>query len=122
MAFPVTTAGTFTCAHQGVRVLTSAEPKLTVDGKAVLFFTEAAPAPPVTYLGCTFPQGAPPTPCRTTSAPEPNQGAAKRLTVGGAPVLLDALRATTENPPFAPPPDPAKTVTVAAGQEKLTAS
>lgn len=120
MAFPVTISGTFTCAHQGVRTLTSAEAKLTVKGKAVLFFSEATATVP--YAGCVFPQGGPPKPCQTTSAPEPNPGAARSLTVGGAPVLLDALHATTENPPFTPPPDPAKTVGVAAGQDKLTAS
>lgn len=120
MAFPVTIAGTFTCSHQGVRPLTSVEAKLTVKGKAVLLFSEAAAT--VLYAGCAFPPGGPPKPCQTTSAPGPNPGAAKSLTVGGAPVLLDALHATTENPPSAPPPDPTKTVTVAAGQDKLTAS
>jgi hypothetical protein len=120
MAFPVTTAGTFTCAHQGVRPPVTTEPKLTVGRRAVLLFSDAAA--PAVYAGCVFPQGAPPVPCKTTSAPEPNGGLARRLTVGGAPVLLDALDATTENAPFTPPPDPAKTVTVDAGQAKLTAS
>ncbi|WP_033262866.1 hypothetical protein [Amycolatopsis vancoresmycina] len=120
MAFPVTISGTFTCAHQGVRPAPAGDAKLTVGRKPVLLFSQAAAT--ATYLGCVFPQGAPPTPCKTTSAPAPNPGAARLLTAGGAPVLLDALRATTENAPFTPPPDPAKTVTVDAGQDKLTAS
>lgn len=120
MAFPVTISGRFTCAHQGVRPAPPSDAKLTVGRKPVLLFSQAAA--PATYLGCVFPPGSPPTPCKTTSAPEPNPGAARLLTVGGAPVLLDALHATTENPPTTPPPDPAKTVTVDAGQTQLSAS
>jgi len=121
MAFPVTIAGTFTCAHQGIRTPATGEAKLTVGTQAVLLFADAAA--PATYVGCTFPPGAPPTPCKTTSpAAAPNPGSAGKLTVDGHPVLLDALHAATENPPFTPPPDPANTVTVAAGQDKLTAS
>lgn len=120
MAFPVTIAGEFTCSHSGVRTPATTEGKLTVGKKAVLLFSDSTTAGP--YAGCSFPQGGPPKPCRTTSAPEPNAGAARKLTVDSAPVLLDSLLATTENPPFTPPPDPAKTVAVAAGQDKLTAS
>jgi hypothetical protein len=122
MAFPVTIAGEFTCSHSGVRTPATTEAKLTVGKKAVLLFADAA-ATAAPYAGCSFPQGGPPKPCQTTSpAAAPNPGLAGKLTVDSAPVLLDSLRATTENPPFTPPPDPAKTVAVAAGQDKLTAS
>lgn len=111
MAAPVTTAGSFTCAHGGTRTPTSTT-KLTVRGQPVLLFSAAAQAAP--YVGCAFVVGGANKPCQTTTATAPNPGAATALTVGGAPVLLDGLVATTENPP--------QTVTVAAGQTKLTAS
>ncbi|MGW5714788.1 hypothetical protein ACWEVP_01375 [Amycolatopsis sp. NPDC003865] len=121
MAFPVTIAGEFTCSHAGVRTPATTEAKLTVGKQAVLLFSDAAT--PAAYVGCSFPQGGPPKPCQTTSpAAAPNPGSARKLTVDGHPVLLDALHAATENPPSTPPPDPANTVTVAAGQDKLTAS
>ncbi|MEV4050140.1 hypothetical protein AB0J55_03040 [Amycolatopsis sp. NPDC049688] len=121
MAFPVTSSGTFTCAHHGVRPAPAGDARLTVRGQPVLLFSQAAATAP--YVNCGFPPGGPPSPCRTTTpAPAPNPGVARRLTVGTAAVLLDTLHATTENPPSEQPPDPTKTVTVDAGQDKLTAS
>lgn len=119
MAAPVTTAGSLTCAHGGLRPLGS-QARLTVEREPVLLFSSLDDS--LTYVGCVF--GSPPgsKPCQVTTAPRPNPGASSLLTVGGAPVLLDALGATTENPPATPPPDPTKTVSVDAGQHKLTAS
>lgn len=109
-AFPVTIAGSVTCAHPpGAATLTSAA-KLTVLGKPVLPFSAAANLGPYTNCAASSPPGV----CVSTVVLPPNPGESSRLTVGGAPVLLDALQATSA--PAATP------VTVAAGQTVLTAS
>lgn len=117
---PVTTAGSLTCSHGGQRVLSSGT-KLTVRGAPVLLFSVAASALDV-YVNCPFPPGGPPSPCHQTILDTPDSGSATRLTVHGDPVLLSDLRATTENPPTDPSKKGDRHVTVAAGQNKLTAS
>jgi hypothetical protein len=118
MAAAVTVEGSITCSHGGSPALRS-KAKLTVNGKAVLPFEAVAELK--VYVRCTFPPSGPPKPCRQTVAVTPNAGSSLVLTVGGLPVLLDALVATTDNPPA----DPASpNVTVSSGQvpPKLTAS
>lgn len=114
MADVVTIAGSMTCSHQGSLSLTSAA-KLRVDGKPVVVYADVPSFTP--FTGCTFPStssGAPP----CSNAVPISQGHALKLTAGVKPVLLDNLRAGTNNPP----PPPAASVTVVAGQAKLTAS
>jgi hypothetical protein len=113
MAGVVTTAGSLTCADHGSPTLTSAA-KLTVAGKPVVLYSAVPTFTP--WTGCTFQASGSPKPC-TAAAPIAN-GAAAKLTAGSQPVLLDNLQAGTDNPP--PPPTPS--VTVVAGQTKLTAS
>ena len=111
-AHPVTESGSLTCSHAGVRALTGAGvAKLTVGGAKVVLLS-AGPGPG-TYVGCLFkPDGS--APCTTTTL-VPGETTA-RLTVGSKPVLLDSasLQAGT--------PAPATSVTISAGQTKLTTS
>jgi hypothetical protein len=114
MAAAITTDGTFTCANQGKQKLSSTA-KLTVDGKSVLPFSALDDLG--LYTGCTFLLGNTNDPCNQTTVVSGGKAAALR--VGGKPVLTDSLRATsgTTNREGAFTP-----VTVAAGQNKLTAS
>jgi hypothetical protein len=108
MAFPVTTDGSVTCAHDGTVTL-AGDKRLTVNHQQVVPF----PAPPFgPYAGCG--ESTPPGPCASTVPSSPDSGRSGRLTVGGAPVLLSSLQATS-----APAGTP---VTVSAGQTVLTAS
>jgi len=113
VAAVVTTAGSLTCAHAGKPSLHSAA-KLTVSQQKVLLYAD------VPTMGampdCTFSTASGPKPC-TTIAPIA-QGSSSKLTAGHQPVLLQDLKAGTDNPP----PPPAPSVTVVAGQPKLTAS
>jgi hypothetical protein len=119
MAGVVTSAGSVTCNHGGKAPLSSTA-KLTVADEPVLPFSAVATLGP--YAKCQFTVSGNPKPCTTTTATAPNPGQAGKLTVGGAAVLLDALVATTDNPPTnLPLENPPSTVTAAAGQTKLTA-
>lgn len=122
MGKAVTIKGSFACAHSGTAKLADApvpvtDKRLTVSGDAVALFPGVGNVGP--YNGCKLNPPPPPPPCLATAlaeAPPPNPGQSGRLTVGGAPVLLDSLTADSL---------PAKTpVTVDAGQAKalLTAS
>lgn len=120
MASVVTTNGSLTCSHpaltpppaNGSAVLTSSA-KLTVAQAEVLVYGDVA-----TYAWnpCQFQVSGAAKPC--TKAVPIAQGTASKLTVGQQPVLLDDLQAGTDNPP----PPPAPSVTVQAGQGKLSAS
>jgi hypothetical protein len=114
MAAVVTTAGSLTCANQGQPALSSPA-RLTVDGKPVLLFSAVSGLS--LYAGCTFPLGNMIDPCDETSVVA--GGKAAVLTVGGEPVLIDSVQATSgtkkRQGAFTP-------VTVAAGQNKLTVS
>ncbi|MFL6139703.1 MAG: hypothetical protein ACJ74O_18170 [Frankiaceae bacterium] len=113
MAGVVTTAGSLTCAHQGKPALTSAA-KLTVARKPVVLYSAVPTFKP--WTPCNFQVSGSPKPC--TAAAPIAKGSATKLTAGMQPVLLDDLQAGTDNPP----PPPAPSVTVVAGQAKLTAS
>jgi hypothetical protein len=113
MAAVVTTAGSLTCADQGTPTLTSSA-KLTVGGRPVVVYGDVPTFTP--WTGCKFQVSGSPKPC-TVATPFAN-GAAAKLTAGSRPVLLDNLQAATDNPP----PPPTASVTVVAGQSKLTAS
>jgi hypothetical protein len=119
MAAPVTVAGSVTCGHPASKpppdhgsAALSSTAKLTVDRKPVLLFSEVAGLGP--YVGCSFQAGTVLGPCTVTTPV--SGGSSAKLTVANAPVLLDDLVATSQNPP------PPATVTVSAGQTKLTAS
>jgi hypothetical protein len=109
-AFPVTTDGSVTCAHPPGKATLTSDAKLTVKHQPVLVFSAAAKLGP--YEGCTA--SSPPGVCASTVVLLPNPGRSRLLTVGGEPVLLAALQATSA--PAATP------VTVSAGQTVLTAS
>lgn len=108
MAGVVTVAGQLSCADNGKPTLTSSA-KLTVSGQAVLLYSTVPQLTP--WSGCTFTAGNSPKPC--TVANPVSQGQAGKLTAGSQPVLLDNLTAQTDN---------LSSVTVTAGQQKLTAS
>lgn len=107
MAYPVTTAGSFTCANSGLAALAS-QAKLTVENNPVMPFPAVKGLGP--YQGCTYQSG----PCTTTTWV--SDGSAAKLTVGAVPVLLGSVKATAGNPA------PAANVIVTAGQTKLTTS
>lgn len=109
----VTTAGSLTCADHGSPTLTSSA-KLTVSGSPAVLYAGVPAFTP--WTGCTFQVSGSRRPC-TAAAPISN-GQAAKLTAGSQPVLLSDLKAGTDNPP----PPPAPSVTVVAGQSKLTAS
>ena len=120
MANPVTVKGSFACVHGGTVSLaaapaTAADGRLTVNGEKAVLFPGLFAGPPfaVPYANCGAPT--PPAPCVSTTALTPNPGQSSRLTVGGAPVLLDSLQATSQA---------ANTSlkSVAAGQSVLTAT
>lgn len=113
MAGVVTTAGSLTCSHAGAPTLSSPA-KLTVAQKAVVHYADVPGFTP--WSGCTFQVSGGNKPC--TAAAPIAQGQSAKLTAGSQPVLLDNLQAGTDNPP----PPPAPSVTVVAGQSKLTAS
>jgi hypothetical protein len=113
MAGVVTTAGSLTCSHSGKPTLSSST-KLTVAGQPAVLYSAVPSFTP--WAGCTFQVSGSNKPC--TAAAPIAQGQALKLTAGSQPVLLDDLQAGTDNPP--PPPTPS--VTVVAGQGKLTAS
>ena len=125
MAAVVTTAGSLTCADGGKPTLTSGA-KLTVKEKPVLLYPDVptfnGDGPPKPgWTGCTFQLNGVSKPCQTAvplPTVPPGKGKSGKLTAGSAPVLLADLMAGTDNPP----PPPAQSVTVAAGQAKLTAS
>ncbi|MFC0430577.1 hypothetical protein [Kutzneria buriramensis] len=119
MPSPVTIAGSVTCGHPASKpppdhgkAALSSTAKLTVDGKPVLPFTAAALLGP--YVGCSFQAGTVVGPCTVTTPV--SGGSSTKVTVANTPVLLDSLVATSQTPP------PPATVTVSAGQTKLTAS
>jgi hypothetical protein len=108
---------TLQCSHGGSIVLSSAETRLTVDGKgAVVLGGES---------GLSFAAGVPPclnattagsaAPCSTEPA---LGGAARRLEVGGKPVLLATANGVTS--PKGTPPGTWKVAD--PGQQKLEAS
>ena len=104
----VTTAGSFSCTHQGKRTLTS-DAKLTVDDNRVVgFSTVGATDASAQYAGCTANGG----PCKQTIPTPADLGRFTVLTVDGDPVLLGNLAAITNL---------GSPVTVDAGQAKLTA-
>ena len=111
MANPVTVNGSLTCANGGKPTLSSSA-KLTVSNNAVIPFSSLLSFTP--YTGCNYSSGNTVGPCTQTTVVSP--GSAQKLTVGGAPALLDNLTANAGSPP---PPAP---ITVDAGQQKLTAS
>jgi hypothetical protein len=111
MTYPVTTGGSFTCANNGSPTLAS-QAKLTIEGDPIMPFSAASGLGP--YVGCKYNISNVVGPCTTTTVV--SGGAAAKLTVGGAPALLDSIKATAGTPP------PAAPVTVKAGQTKLTAS
>ncbi|NBH03089.1 hypothetical protein [Amycolatopsis sp. SID8362] len=110
MAFPVTGNGSVECDHHGAVSLPAvSDGRLVVAGGKAVLFAGVLTQP---YAKCAAPS--PPGVCVTTLPSPPDSGRAARLTVGGAPVLLDSLTATSL--PSATP------VKVAAGQSVLTAS
>ncbi|MEU7790626.1 MULTISPECIES: hypothetical protein [unclassified Amycolatopsis] len=110
MAFPVTENGSVGCDHQGAVSLPAvSDGRLTVGGGKAVLFAGLLQQP---YVNCVAPS--PPGVCVSTLPAPPDAGRSARLTVGGAPVLLDSL--TADSLPSATP------VTVAAGQSVLTAS
>ncbi|WP_370963854.1 hypothetical protein [Amycolatopsis sp. cg9] len=110
MAFPVTESGSAECDHHGAVSLPAvADRRLTVGGDQVVLFDGLLTQP---YLQCEAP--IPPGKCVSTLPAPPDSGRAARLTVGGAPVLLDSMSASSL--PAATP------VKLAAGQSVLTAS
>lgn len=112
MAGAVTTDSSITCKDSGKLRLTGTA-RLTVDDHPVVAFEDLPKSAP--YTGCDFgKESGAVKPCASTVVV--SRGAASKLTVDGRPVLLDDLKATTDNyPPPAPP-----AVTVKAGQTKLT--
>lgn len=113
MAHPVTPDGVFHCAHLGKGKPTGTS-KLTVGGeKPVLPFAAAAQV--TTYSGCGNANAGGPCAATAPLPPTGNPGAATHLTVGGVPVLLDALTAQT-SPPVG------TLQSVDAGQTTLTAT
>ena len=111
MVTVVTRAGSLTCGHAGSPSLTSPA-KLTVSREPVLLYADVPSFTPLS--GCTFSTSSGNKPC-TAIAPSAG-GLSSKLTAGSRGVLLQDLQAGTDNPP--PPPS----VTVLAGQSKLTAS
>ena len=111
MAKVVTTAGSLTCANTGKPTLSSSA-KLKVSGQPVIPFSSVSTFTP--YTGCTFTSSSAVGPCTVTSVT--SGGQASKLTVGGQGALLDNLSATAGTQP------PPASITVAAGQSKLTAS
>jgi hypothetical protein len=104
----VITSGALTCSDSGKATMTSTA-KLTVSRTPVVLETDLSTFTP--YVGCTFtPPGGSNKPCAQTNVT--SGGTAQKLTVGGKPVLLDDLQATTDN---------ASSVTLTAGENKLTA-
>lgn len=103
----VVSGGSLSCTHQGKVTLTTSC-RLTVSGKAVVLFSVVSA--PAAYARCTFQTGGSPKPCAKTTVA--SGGSATRLTVDCAPVLLTDLVAQTDN---------AGSVTVNAGQSRLTA-
>ncbi|HEX3931756.1 MAG TPA: hypothetical protein VHW64_13705 [Nocardioides sp.] len=120
MASVVTMNGSLTCGHpalapppaNGSAILTSTA-KLTVNQAAVLVYGDVAT---YSWKPCAFQVSGATKSC--TKAAPIAQGTAAKLTVGQQPVLLDNLQAGTDNPP----PPPAPSVTVQAGQGRLSAS
>jgi hypothetical protein len=109
MAGVVTVGGSVSCSHSGTAPITSTA-KLTVSGQAALLYPNLASFVP--FTACSYVNaGGTAQPCATLT---PSGGQASKLTAGSQPVVLASLSATTENPPA--------TVTVQAGQSKLTAS
>jgi hypothetical protein len=104
----VITSGALKCSDSGKATMTSTA-KLTVSRTPVVLETDLSTFTP--YAGCTFttPSGSN-KPCAQTNVT--SGGTAQKLTVGGKPVLLDDLQATTDN---------ASSVTLTAGEKKLTA-
>ncbi|WP_428341211.1 hypothetical protein [Mycobacterium sp.] len=108
MAGVVVTGGALKCPHQGQAEMTS-EAKLTVGGVQVVVAADLSTF--TTYTGCTFTVNGAKAPCIATIAS--SGGSAHKLTVGARAVLLDDLKATTQNPQ--------SVVSLSAGQAKLTA-
>jgi len=108
MAGVVITSGVLKCSDSGQATMTSSA-KLTVSSTAVVLATDLSTFKP--YTGCQFktPNGTPKVCASTTTT---SGGTAQKLTVGGKPVLLDDLKAQTDN---------LSSVTLTAGQSKLTA-
>ncbi|WP_290060886.1 hypothetical protein [Amycolatopsis solani] len=110
MAFPVTENGSVECDHHGaVSLLAVSDGRLVLAGGKAVLFAGVLDKP---YANCGAPS--PPGTCASTLPAPPDSGRAARLTVGGAPVLLDSL--TANSLPSATP------VKVAAGQSVLTTS
>nr|WP_062337187.1 hypothetical protein [Herbidospora sakaeratensis] len=125
----LTTAGVFTCDHQGTAAPVSAH-RLTVGGAPVLTGADLTGA---AVSACVQPDQAGPPLTRTCRAVlQVNAGHALRLTVGGVPVLTatgfaaltDGQNAQPAVPPHVPPPVPPGTplsprLTATAGQLRL---
>jgi hypothetical protein len=111
MAYPVTTGGSFICTNGGSATLAS-QAKLTVTGDPVMLFSAASSLGP--HTGCKYNDRSVTGPCTKTTVG--SGGSAAKLTVSVTPALLDSIQATAGTPP------PPVTVTVKAGQTKLTTS
>src|ERR1700730_12976151 len=87
----VVAGGTLSCPHQGVVTLASGASALQISGGAVITAGMEGSLP---FTGCTYVTGGAPTPCLSTPA---TSGTATKLTVGGAPALLDSATGNTSN-------------------------
>jgi hypothetical protein len=122
MAFVVVKGAMIQCSHQGQVRLTAGNPKLTVDGQAVVTAGQEAgisfaPGSPGLVAPCPKLANAgnppPPSPCSATSAA--TAGLSLKITVDGKGVLLDTASGSTTNLN-----DPKATWSVtSAGQSKL---
>jgi hypothetical protein len=101
------------CGHQGTVGVTGA-PKLTVGGNKALLQTGVAGQSVTACTTPNAPAATPPTkPCQTVVSVLP-VSLARKLTIGGQPVVLDTLKGLTDGLPPG-------TLTAAARQTKLTA-
>ncbi|MEE4420262.1 hypothetical protein [Streptomyces bugieae] len=108
MSFVLTEGAVLQCSHGGRTSLTTGNPTVTVKGHGVVtagaevgFQFGAADRPvPGMIAPCPVrtPDGSSPLPC-TIAAPTTPAGTAKKLMVGGTPVLLDTASGVTVSSP-----------------------
>jgi hypothetical protein len=111
MGFVLTGNGRLTCIHGGQVVLTPRQPKVTIQGGAVMRETDLIGAP---IVGCAQPPSAGSKPCTVVVSVMPG-GSAPKVACGGLPVHVNTLIGMTDGVP------PGTVSVLSAGQATVQA-